>query len=1141
MTSIRFRGGIKGMVEKLISLIPLLLGLGFFIGESPKSIAEDESPGLLAQKVQKLYAEGKYKEAIPIAEKVLAIRGKELSPEDPGIATSLNNLAELYQATGEYAKAEALFLQALRIRQKALGPDHPDTAQSLGNLAELYRDMGEYAKAEPLDLEALRIRQKVLGPEHPDTAISLSNLAALYQDQGEYAKAEPLDQEAIRILRQVLGPEHPDTATDLNNLASLYQDMGEYAKAEPLFQQALRIRQKALGPEHPATATSLDNLAGLYRAMGEPAKAEPLLQEALRIRQKILGPEHLDTAQSLNNLAELYRAMGEYAKAEPLDQEALNILQKVLGPEHPDIASSLYNLAGLYNDIGDYARAEPLLQQALQMRTKVLGPEHPDTARSLNSLAGLYLEMGDYAKAEPLLQQALQIMRKVFGSEHPETGRSLNNLAELNRVMGDYAKAGSLYQEALEVLQKVLGPEHPDTAASLNNLAGFYKQMGDYTKAEPLYKEALRIRTKVLGLEHADTALTLNNLAGLYEHMGDYTKAEPLYQQALRIVEKASGPDHPDTAAALENLAIVEFDLGKIDEAKSLARLSAKARLAILSKILSFTSEQQRLAYEDTVHPYSLFAVLKESETDLALALLRYKGVVLDSIIEDRLVAEASKESKDRDLVGRLATDKRLLGQLLLQSPSRPSAEPNNRIQNLEHEVEQFEGRLAQNVSGLGRARWALTVTVEQVQAVIPKDSVLVEYLRYLLYLGKGRLEQCYGAIVLGSTGRPRWIPLGKASGVDKLASRYQRVVRNASDQEELSANLEKLYQELWAPIEQATPSDTKRIIISPDGQLNFISFATLLDANKRFLAEKYTVQYTASGRDLLREVKPAPGAVAVIFANPDFRLASSQEVAQADNIASNSSADSMANTEKRGLEGSSFNRLEGTQKECDKLTGLFEAWHWQAESFTGKDASKEALLLVHSPYILHFATHGFFEAADERVSKLSDQQLDSFEPSMAKSKFFQNPMHRSGLVLAGANDTLKAWGRGETPPVENDGIVTAEDVAALDLKGTWLVSLSACDTGSGDAKAGEGVMGLRRGFIQAGAQNLLMTLWPISDETTIQIMRDFYEAAHTSGNAPQALAEVQRNWLVKLRTEQGLAQAVKLAGPFIMSSQGAP
>ena len=149
--------------------------------------------------------------------------------------------------------------------------------------------------------------------------------------------------------------------------------------------------------------------------------------------------------------------------------------------------------------------------------------------------------------------------------------------------------------------------------------------------------------------------------------------------------------------------------------------------------------------------------------------------------------------------------------------------------------------------------------------------------------------------------------------------------------------------------------------------------------------------------------------------------------------------------------------------------------------------------------------------------------------------------MHRSGLALAGAQTTIEAWKRDEVPPVENDGILTAEDVSTLDLQGTWLVTLSACDTGSGEARAGEGVMGLRRGFIQAGAQNLLMTLWPISDEVTVQIMSDFYDAAHDSGNAPQALAEVQRKWLLKLRTEKGLADAVNLAGPFIMSSQGKP
>jgi CHAT domain-containing protein len=147
--------------------------------------------------------------------------------------------------------------------------------------------------------------------------------------------------------------------------------------------------------------------------------------------------------------------------------------------------------------------------------------------------------------------------------------------------------------------------------------------------------------------------------------------------------------------------------------------------------------------------------------------------------------------------------------------------------------------------------------------------------------------------------------------------------------------------------------------------------------------------------------------------------------------------------------------------------------------------------------------------------------------------------MHRSGLALAGAQRTLDAWNRGEVPPIQNDGIVTAEDIATIDLKDTWLVTLSACDTGSGEAKAGEGVLGMRRAFLEAGAQNLLMTLWPISDEPTVNVISDFYERAREAGDAPKALAQVQRDWLLRTREEHGLSRAVRLAGPFVMSSQG--
>jgi CHAT domain-containing protein len=275
------------------------------------------------------------------------------------------------------------------------------------------------------------------------------------------------------------------------------------------------------------------------------------------------------------------------------------------------------------------------------------------------------------------------------------------------------------------------------------------------------------------------------------------------------------------------------------------------------------------------------------------------------------------------------------------------------------------------------------------------------------------------------------------------------------------------------------------------------------------------------------------------LFANPAFDLASASMLSKAKDPPPEAAL--VRGSERGNVEDWSFTNLEGTRQEGDALIKKFDQWGWPPTDFTAKEATKEALLKIHSPYILHLATHGFFAKEDPTTEQTQAEALLNDRQNATKSEFFKNPMHRSGLALAGAQATIEAWKRNEVPRVENDGILTAEDVSTLDLQGTWLVTLSACDTGSGEARAGEGVMGLRRGFIQAGLQNLLMTLWPISDEVTVQIMSDFYEGERNTGNAPEALAEVQRNWLLKLRTEKGLAQAVNLAGPFNMSSQGKP
>ena len=401
-------------------------------------------------------------------------------------------LVQFYRA-GKVAEAAKIGEQVLETCKHILSEGHPIYATSLFNLAMVYESMGEYARAEPLYLQARDIRKKVLGKEHPDYALSLNNLALLYQTMGEYARAEPLYLQARGIRKKVLGDEHPDYANSLYSLAVVYYSMGDYTRAELLLLQARDIWKKVLGKEHPDYALSLNNLAALYESMGESARAEPLYLQARDINKIALGEEHPSYADSLNNLAVLYKSMGDYARAEPLFLQAINIKKKILGEEHPSYAASLNSLALLYQSMGEYARAEPLLLQARDIRNKVLGKEHPDYALSLNNLAVLYYSMGDYARAEPPYLQARDILKKVLGEEHPDYATSLNNLAMLYESIGQYARAEPLLVKARDIRKKVLGEEHPDYTASLQNLAGLYYSMGAYARAEPLYLEAIEV------------------------------------------------------------------------------------------------------------------------------------------------------------------------------------------------------------------------------------------------------------------------------------------------------------------------------------------------------------------------------------------------------------------------------------------------------------------------------------------------------------------------------------------------------------------------------------------------------------------------------------------------------------------------
>ena len=940
---------------------------------------------------------------------------------------------------------------------------------------------------------------------------------------GDHAKALPFALQALAINEKLRGKDHPDVATSLIHLAGIYKSLADYDKALPLCERSLAIRENALGPNHPDTATSLNNLAFLYKSMGDYDKALSIHERSLAIREKSLGPEHPDTATSLGNLAELYRSMGDYANGLVLNERALAIYEKVHGPHHPATATSLNNLAQLYSAMGDYAKALPLQERALKIQEKALGLDHPDTAMSINNLASLYHSMRDFEKALPLQERALKIQEKALGPKHPDTAMSLNNLAEVYSSTGNYAKALPLSERALSINEETLGPAHQTTAASLNNLAQLLTLHGDCSKALPLYERALAIKENALGPDHPDTATSLTGLAVIFSFTGQIAKALPICERALAIYEKSLGPDHPDTAAALANLAYLKYQMGDYLSARAYAARLITARQSELQTILA-QDEGTRLSWQ-SVNQLFWLACLLEPDA-IADLVLRMKGVVLDSLVEDRSIALAAQGSNEgSESLKKIAQLQALLSKLAFE-PGQ-----DEEVTRLKGEISQLQRDMAAKYLGRNLQRASATITQSDITAKLSECSALIDLFQFHDPKLKGDEAQCLGAIIMAANNKLEFVRIDGAKAILQAIESLRQGIANG-DAACVKEETELLSEKLWRPIAQKIPEGTNRLVISPDGDLNFLSFAALLGEDGKFLAESYDISYMGNARDLLRESNPTPPTRIRIFGNPIFDQAT--EPVEENRFAF------------RSMEVDVFGQVQlpplpGTEKECTEIQKIAANSGWDLETFTRERADEKTIRQTSKPGILHLATHGFYlNSYTPPQDSTRGMSVTGIQPTTPNKKGV-DPMRASGIALTGAQSTLRSWAERKAPDPDNDGILIAEEVAALDLQGTWLVSLSACETGVGEARSGEGVLGLRRSFMMAGAENLLMTLWPVSDQTTPEIMADFYREALKTGNAPGSLAKVQREWLVKLRKEKGLLEAVRDAGPFVMATIGKP
>ena len=911
------------------------------------------------------------------------------------------------------------------------------------------------------------------------------------------------------------GPGARDEIAELNARATLLREKSRWLEAMPVAERLANLIVQRDGENSTNAADAIHWWAWLVQENGDYKKAEQLWLRALGIDEHLFGKDSLGTTRRLHLLANCYRDQGHYRKAQPYLQKALAIREKHLGRDHPETAQIVNSLGVLDQKMGDFAGAEANFLRALSVfeRPEVHGARN--VAGLLSALGWLYVSIGDLQRSRDFVERSLECRKKLYGVEHVYTANALAELAMLERVAGRLEKARHLYMESLGIRERLLGTNHLSVAEVLGSLAAMCAGEGDLESAQPYARRARAIIENNLGVDHPRLGSLLLQQATMEEMKGDYATARELCQRAYEITGRHLGLKHRTTLSCLRRLAWLDVAEGRFEQAMATADRLQQGEEDLLHSFFSFTSERQRLAAQRDAavfrNRYDLWASIGAVKP-LARAIIRTKGVVLDSLIEDRMLAEEAADPELREMVGQLSRVRR-------GHPRRIEPVSHQTAEVLRSpEVEELQASLARRVSGIGPARRALSAKLDGIIAAIPKDTVVLEIIKYSHRDGKFK-EERFGALVLSHGSEPKWVTVGPAAAIERSVKLYQHAVRTRHTTE-LGGLLRHLY-DCFRPLLSQLPDSTRRLIISPDGELNFLSFATLLSPNGRFLGEEYLLSYVSCARDLLAQGNPgSAGPQLAVWANPDFGV--------------NASPD---------RDGLAFPPLPGAGAEGRRLyCSASQLGFTNAVLFLGADATEARLQSLSSPGVLHLATHGFILPRVPESAENDDYadmtQNAGFRKGDMHAPTPPNPMLRAGLALAGARRTIDRRARGELVPGDNDGLLTADEIATLNLRGTKLVVLSACNTGAGEARSGEGVLGLRRGFVQAGAESLVLTLWPIDDEQTGGFMPEFYEAMHKGAAPWQALAEVQRKWLERLRRERGPADACRIAGPFMLSFQ---
>lgn len=1069
---------------------------------------------------------GFYGKSILCHEQALRIRLPLLGPVHPDIASSYNNLGAAYGYKGEYGKASDYFGKALNIQMETLGPDHPDVAKTYNNLGATQTYQGNYIQANEFYERSLQLYLRTTGRLHPETARCYYNMGCSSESAGDFDKAAEYYAQSLEIRLQTLNPDHPDIAQCYYSIGSVRDSQGKYDEAIELYKRALAIQEKKLDANHPDIARNYNNIGVAYENKGDNNQAIAYHSKALTIRIATLGPEHRDVADSYNNLGLCYNNKGNGDKAIEQYQLALAILIKALGPYHPEVATCYNNLGVIYSDKGDFDRAIGFFEQSLTIRAKATNRDTPEIATNYNNLGLCYNGKGDQDRGEEYYLKALAIWEQTLGANHPLVATSFSNLGTIYQKKGDLDRATSCYNKSLAIRLQALGPDHTDVASCYTNLGNIRAIKKDYDAALEYYGKSLCIQTSALGPGHPDVATNFNNVGAMYKNKGNIGEAIGNYSQALAIWEHSS--NYLDIVRMSWNMAkslrekapsfsleAVSVGIGAVER----ARLDlASAKTGIMAKALPLYyagvdlsardgNTEKAFEYSESLRSRGF---LDQMGTEAALRLDGITDGERTRLHELVTVIDGTRRELER--LNGLSAEKRDVTAI---------GRSGEALSRAERELTDLDATIGKRIPKYAQLRNPQPVDIAAARRWCGEDRVVLEYV-----LWDDSLEKTDGAslgagetaklsswcLIVGRQGVEA-IPLDAdydyASAIDKLRS----AVLWKSKDAKYEGLRNGLYEKLIAPVAGKIPGGTKRVVIVPDGPLAFLPMDILRkDSESPDFGEDYAVSVSPSisvsilserARELQADAVLAIGGA--IYGPADERTgrgsttrgytsAGHAERSGNDSGGEASAPDgarltrelSAARTEGAGAyyakRGFKWQNLPGTLAEVRSLRDTVFA----KESTTvleGIDASESKLKALSSEGILddydivHIACHGYF---DDMISEMSS------------------------VVLSEAS--------GITGPGVEDGYLTVSELALLDLDAA-MVNLSACETGLSRVRRGDGMVGLTRSLLVAGADSVGVSLWSVDDSATEAFMTSLYSKVRSGMEYPEAYAAVKREF----------------------------